>query len=317
DLEVEEINLKLAERELSKAQKDEKADYMDVEYSVTQAETALDKAEAELSSAEKELDRSRQLYESGVISKAEYDESLDNEKSKKDTYKLSEMELKIARQALADFDLDRNEKIAKLQGSIDIIKENLKKLQSKVDAATRADMDGRVVKLDIDKEILIYDVDQYVVNLQLSQQEALYIEEGMSAKVKIKGLEEKEYKGKVTEVDDVATDSKVNVKLSIDNADKDLKPGYAVEVKIDLNIKEQAVVVDFESIVQDRDGKKFVYYVKDNVARKVAVTTGIETDYEVEVLEGLIQGDRYVVNPPEDMQEKNSMKIWGWRYESK
>lgn len=317
DLEVEEINLKLAERELSKTMKAEKADHMDVVYAVTQSEAAFDKSEAELSSAQRELDRARQLFESGAISKAEYDEAVDNEKNKKDACKLSEMELKIARQALEDFDLDRNEKLFKLQSNIDIIKENLKNLQYKVDAATRADIDGRVVKVDTDKEILIYDIDQYVVNLQLSQQEALYIEEDMSAKVKIKGLEEKEYKGKVTEVDDVATDSRVNMKISIDNADKDLKPGYAVEVKIDLNIKEQTVVVDFESIVQDRDGKKYVYYVKDNVARKVAVTTGIETDYEVEVLEGLIQGDRYVVNPPEDMQEKNSMKIWGWRYESK
>ncbi|HWQ30048.1 MAG TPA: hypothetical protein VN549_03570, partial [Negativicutes bacterium] len=119
DLEVEEINLRLAERELAKVLSDKKADYMDVEYSATQAETALENAEAELSSAKKELGRALQLFESGAISKAEYDEALDNEKSKQNAYKLSEMELKIARQALEDFDLDRNEKIAKLQGSID------------------------------------------------------------------------------------------------------------------------------------------------------------------------------------------------------
>lgn len=324
ELEVEEINLKLAERELAKTIKNEKSDYMDVEYTYKQAEIALASAEAVLASAQKTLSSDKQLFESGAISKTKYEESVDNEKSKKNDFLLKEMELKRAFQTLADFDLDKDEQIYKLQSNINIIKENIKRLKVKVDSDTRADIDGRVVKLDVEDEILIYDINEYIVNLQLSQQDSLYIEEGMRAKIKVRGMEEKEYKGTVLSVDDVAiapagggTGSKINVKIRIDNPDKSIKAGYAVDVKIELNIKAGAVVVDYESIVQDKDGKKFIYYVKSDVARRVAVSTGIETDFEVEIIEGLIQGDRYVVNPPEKMQDKNSMKIWGWRYESK
>jgi HlyD family secretion protein len=165
---------------------------------------------------------------------------------------------------------------------------------------------------------------KHMVNIQLKQQEALHIKEGMKAKVKVKGLDEKEYEGTVMDVDDVALSSesggkgsKVNVEISIDNPNERIKIGYEVEVKIELSIKNEAVVVDFESIMQDKDGKKYIYFVKDNRAQRRPVSTGIETSFEVEIIEGIIQGDKYVVNPPEEMQEKSSMKIWGWRYESK
>lgn len=314
---LEEINLKLAERELSKALKDEKTDFLDVEYSYKQAEIAAASAKAELSTAQKTLESDKQLFETGAISKIKYEESLDNAKSKGNELLLKEMELNRARQSLADFNPDKDEQIYKLQSNISIVKENIKNLQSKVDADSRANIDGKVVKLDIEDEILIYDLSRYIVNIQLKQQDALYIKEGMKAKLKVKGMDEKEYKGTVFDVADVAAGSKINVKISIDDPDDSIKIGYAMNVKIDLNIKMEAVVVDFESIVKDNDGKKYIYFVKNDLARKIPVTTGIETDFEVEIIEGMIQGDRYVVNPPEKMLKVSSMKIWGWRYESK
>ena len=321
---VEEINLKLAERELAKAQKDEKADLKDVQYSYKQAEIALASTKAELSAAQNTLASDRLLFENGAISRSKYEESMENERNKENEFLLKEMELDRAYQSLVNFDLNKDEKIFKLQSNISIIKESIKNLESKVDADTKADIDGRIVKLEVLDEILIYDISRYIVNIQLKQQDALYMKEGMKAKIKVKGMDEKEYKGTVFEVDDVATTStsggkgsRINVKISIDNPDDSIKIGYDVEVKIDLSIKAEAVVVDFESIVQDNDGKKYIYYVKNNVARKVAVTTGIETSFEVEIIEGMIQGDQYVVNPPEEMQDLNSMKLWGWRYESK
>ena len=304
-LNLEEINLKLAERELSKALKDEKSDLLEVEYSYKQAEIALASAKAELSTAQKNLASDKLLFETGAISRAEYEAALENERSKENEFLLKELELNRASQAFADFDLDRDEKIYKLQSNITVIKENIRSLQAKLAENTAAAIDGRVVKLDAEDEILIYDVSAYNVNLQLRQQDALYIKEGMTAKIKVGGMEEKEYKGKVLDIGEVAVDSRTNVKITIDNPDENIKPGYEVEVKIDLNIKNEAVVVDYQSIVQDKDGKKFIYYVKNNIARRVAVTTGIETDFEVEILEGVIQGDRYVVNPPEKMQNEN------------
>lgn len=332
-LTVEEINLKLAERELSKVLKNEKADKEDVEYAYKQAEIAYTDAKAELEAAQNSLDGDKLLFEKGAISKNEYTESQKAARSQENKLVLKAMELDRAAQSLANFGLDKDEQVFKLRSNISLIQENINNLKSKVDAETRANIDGRIVKLEVEKdqypsaensEILIYDMSKHIVNIQLKQQEALYVKEGMIAKLKVKGLDEKEYDGTVIDVDDVALasanggkGSRVNVKLAIDNPDERIKVGYDVEVKIKLSMKTEAVVVDFESIIQDNDGKKYIYFVEDNVARKRPVTTGIETSFEVEITEGIIQGDRYVVNPPEEMQEKSSVKIWGWRYESK
>ncbi|HYF74970.1 MAG TPA: efflux RND transporter periplasmic adaptor subunit, partial [Candidatus Nitrosocosmicus sp.] len=289
------------------------------------------KSEAE--AARNSLASDKQLFEKGAISKLQYEESQKNARAMENKVLLKAMELERASQTLASFDLDKDEQIFKLKSNISLIQQNIGNLKSKVDADTRANIDGRVVKLEVEKEqypseenaeILIYDMSRYVVDIQLKQQEALYVKEEMKAKIKVKGLDEKEYEGTVIDVDDVALTSsgggkgsRVRVRIGIDNPDDRIKIGYDVEVKIDLSVKTEAVVVDFESIIQDNDGKKFIYCVEDNVAKRRPVDTGIETSFEVEITEGIIQGDRYVVNPPEEMQEKNSVKIWGWRYESK
>ncbi len=332
-LSVEEINLKLAERELAKALKNEKTDKKDVEYSFKQAEIAYADARTELEAAKNSLLADKLLFEKGAISGSQYIESQKNVRNHENKVTLKATELDRASQSLSSFDLNKDEQIFKLRSDISLIQQNISNLKSKVDADTRANIDGRIVKLEVEKDqypsqdnsqILIYDMSKHMVNVQFKQQEALYIKEGMKARIKVKDLDEKEYEGTVVHVDDVAltsvsggTGSRVNVKISIDNPDEKIKIGYDVEVKIDLSIKDEAVVVDFESIIQDNDGKKYIYFVKDNLAQRRPVSTGIETSFEVEITEGIIAGDRYVLNPPEEMQEKSSMKIWGWRYESK
>lgn len=332
-LSIEEINLKLAERELSKALKNEKVDKKDVEYSYKQAEMALADANVELTAAQDLLSADKLLFEKGAISKSQYEESQKNVRSLENKKSLRAMELDRAAQSFSNFDLDKDEQVYRLRSNISLIQQNISNLKSKVDAESRANIDGRIMKLEVEKDqypasdnsqILIYDMSRHIVNIQLKQQEALYVKEGMKVNIKVKGLDEKEYTGTVIDVDDVAMastgggkGSKVNVKIGIDNPDERIKIGYDVEVKMDLSIKEKAVVVDFESIIQDNDGKKYIYFVEDNLARRRPVVTGIETSFEVEITEGIIQGDKYVVNPPEEMQEKSSMKIWGWRYELK
>lgn len=322
-LSVEEINLKLAERELSKVLNNGKLDKKDVLYSNKQAEIVYADAKAELEDSQRLLEADKLLYEKGAISRKQYEDSLKNVRSKDNALALKTMELNRAAQTLDNFDLDKDDQIYKLRSNISLIQENIKNLRSKIDADSRADIDGRVVKLEDKEEILIYDMSRHIVNIQLKQQDSLYVKEDMKAEIKVKGLNEKKYTGTVIDVDEIALTpadggtSKVNVKISIDHPDEDIKIGYEVEVKIDLSIKPEAVVVDFESIIQDNDSKKYIYFVENDIARRRIVSTGIETSFEVEITEGIIEGDRYVVNPPPEMQEKNSMKIWGWRYESR
>jgi len=329
-LKVEEINLELARNELKKLQNNEKTDKSELEYNLKLAENALENARNALEKAKTKLSGDEKLYLSGAISKQEYQESLDSLKAHENTVLLKQMELERAVHSFENYELSKQDKIYELNAKIRLIEETISNLKSKIDADTRANIDGKVVKLEVQKDeypnkensqILIYDMSKYLINVKVRQRDALHIKEDMKAKVKVKGLDAKEYTGTIIDVEDVAfvssdsKEAKVEIKIQIDNPDDMLKTGYLAEVEIGVNIKPQAVVVNFESIVQDNDGNKYIYYVKDNMATKVPVKTGIESSFEVEILEGIIQGDKYIVNPPEDIQEKNSVKIWGWRYE--
>lgn len=332
-LNIEEINLKLAERELSKLLRNEGDDKKDVENSHKLAELAFEDAKANLETARSALVANELLLEDGAISKIQLEESEQNLRAKEYELALKTMELDRAYQSLSNFNLNKEEQIFELESNINLINENIGYLKSKVDAVTKSDIDGRVVKLEINQDmnpsqessqVLIYDMSKYIVNTQFKQQEVVYIKEGMKAKIKIKGIEEKEYNGIVVDVDQIATSSlhddstsKFNARIIIDDSDERIRMGYEAEVKVDLNIKPDAVVVNFEAIIEDRDGRKYIYFVENDIARRKAVSTGIETSFEVEITEGIIQGDRYVVNPTEKMQSKNSMKIRGWRYESR
>lgn len=332
-LKVEEINLDMARNDLKKVQSNEKIDKGDLEYSLTMAQNALENERAALSKAKLKYEGDKQLYEKGAISKHEYEDALESIKEHENSLMLKEMEWERAKHAFDNYELSKQDKIFELKGNIRLIEESINNLKSKIDADTRANIDGKVVKLEVEKDqyptednsqILIYDMSKYIINIQVKQKDAIYIEEGMKASIKVKGLEAKEYYGTIVDVDDVALfsaengkEARVRVRIEIDNPDDIVKIGYEAEVEIDLKIKPQAVVVDFESIVQDNDGKKYIYYVEENQATRVPVRTGIESSFEVEILEGIIQGDKYIVNPTEDIQGKNSVRIWGWRYEAR
>jgi len=84
-LSIEEINLKLAERELSKVLNNEQSDRKDVEYTYKQAEIDFNEVRSELEIAKSGMNADKILYEEGAISKSQYEESVKNLKDKENT----------------------------------------------------------------------------------------------------------------------------------------------------------------------------------------------------------------------------------------
>ena len=49
--------------------------------------------------------------------------------------------------------------------------------------------------------------------------------------------------------------------------------------------------------------KSYLFVIENNALKKKYIETGIETDFDVEVLSGLEEGDHYVKNPSETLKE--------------
>ncbi len=331
-LRLEEIDMELAEKELAGLTEGVNSEKKDLEFEIRKLRKELEVEVHALEELHQKHQRDKRMLESGIIAQESLDASANAVKKQESKISLLELELERLNDAYARQDKERQDKIYRLNRELEKIGENIKNLKKLKDIDTRAGIDGRLVKMDIsngeyptdeNSTILIYDFSKYTLVMDVKQRDAVHLRKGMTAEITLTGMEDKKYKGTVEEIDEIADNAnadgtaKIRTVVVIDNPDESIKVGYEAEVKLALNMKSEAVVVEYESIIQDKDDSKYIYYVHDNFAVKRPVRTGMDNGFYVEILEGIIAGDQYVLNPPEDMLEKSSVRIWGWRYEFK
>jgi len=59
----------------------------------------------------------------------------------------------------------------------------------------------------------------------------------------------------------------------------------------------------------ERPGAPFVFVVEDGRARRVGVKTGAVGAAKVEIVSGLEDGDRVIVDPPERLKDGDAVRI--------
>jgi HlyD family secretion protein len=93
----------------------------------------------------------------------------------------------------------------------------------------------------------------------------------------------------------------------MDPADIDLKIGMTGSADVVVAMKEAAVVVPFEAVVEKK-GKKYLFRVEDGKARLTEVRVGLTTEEDVEILEGIKTGDRVVIKGAEKLRDGQRVK---------
>lgn len=332
-LRAEELSLKAAKADLSNLLKSESKDKKDLSFAVTQAEIEYNNTLDEYNYAAIRCDDNQKLYAEGFISKEELDTGLRNLSKMKSTMNMLEMQLDKAKESLNNYADERQQQLDKQKSSIELIQMNIDNLNSKIDISTKALINGKVIRCKLqngqypsveDGKIEIYDLSHYVINTYIKQNEAVQVMEGQKAAIVITGLEQKTYLGTVVDIEDSATMNQsgskvpmVKIKIAIDEPDQNVKVGFETKVGLDLNIRTDVVAIDFQGIVEDYNGNKFVYLFKDSKVTRKPIKTGIEDGFWVEIIEGLIPGDQYILNPPERVQKESSFKLWSFGYELK
>jgi len=94
----------------------------------------------------------------------------------------------------------------------------------------------------------------------------------------------------------------------IDNDKHLLRPGMFVKVETIVAKKDSALVIPKEIILSKRRGKT-VYVVDKGAAFRRIISTGLENEKEVEVLEGLKAEDRLVIKGFETLRDRSKVKI--------
>jgi HlyD family secretion protein len=146
------------------------------------------------------------------------------------------------------------------------------------------------------------DVSEVYVKGKVDEADIAKVYIGQPARIRVESLKDKQYKGKVTKISPLGVEkdnvTTFEVRVSIQNPSGELKAMMTANAEIILEEKKGVVLIPETAVIYDKDRKTSVE-VPDPKAekgrRKVAVKTGISNGVRTEVLEGLQEGQKVVL----------------------
>lgn len=256
--------------------------------SISQAQTS---AKAVLDNAKAELARYQSLYESGAVS-----EQLLEQKELAYTNAVSQYQVSLAQ-------MDQG------QAMLDIARDNLN------NTALAAPITGVITARNIDPGemaspaapvLTIANVDQVIVKANLTESEIGKVHLNQKVQVEVASGVEQVFEGEITSINPAASEqSKVYpIEINIENPNHVLKAGMFARVTIELEKKENVMVLPKTALVNKEDGEtKIVYVTQKNTAKEEnwivkerEVQVGLEGEETVEILAGIKEGETVVIS---------------------
>src|SRR5271169_6802456 len=148
------------------------------------------------------------------------------------------------------------------------------------------------------------------IRLYVPQDAAIGVKPGVDAVVRVPEIPEHSFPGKVARIANALDPATRTLMTEIDvpNPDGELNPGTYCSVELKVPRRTPSLIVPAGAIVFGRDGIH-VLVVENGVAHSRKITEIRDLSTEVEVSDGVKQGDRVVITPPVDLEDGNKVKI--------
>ena len=161
-----------------------------------------------------------------------------------------------------------------------------------------------------DELVALERIDPLYLDFRLSERWLTKLKPGDSVAVTVDALPGQTFEGTI-----VALDPKVDVngravqlRATVPNPDRSLRPGLFARVDLDLDAREDAVLVPEAAIVLQEDGP-IVYRIEDGKALVTPVATGVRRDGRVEITQGLQAGATVVVNGHVRLRDQAQVEV--------
>lgn len=243
----------------------------------------LSQAQAQLSIARANLKRNEELLAQNFVAARVVDESR------------AALQVAEAQVDLAQARLQRMRITAPFDGTLGLRSINL----------------GQYVK-DGDELVNLEDTSKLTVDFRLPERYQNRLAPGQGVQVQLDALPGKRYDARVIAIDPLldANGRSISVRAEMPSAPGDgLRPGMFARVLIVFSVDERALVVPEEALVP-QGGRQFVYVLDEQgqgdarkrVSRRVEVELGVRRGAEVQITQGLKEGDTVVVAGQQRLQ---------------
>ena len=202
-------------------------------------------------------------------------------------FELSIRQQDVARQALLVENLQRREQELRLLSPVDGVVGTLAVAQRAAVAANQP-------------LLTVVDLSQLEVELQVPETYAQSMGPGMAADI---SWGEQRHAGKLTAISPEVQNGQVVARLRFDaGTPADLRQNQRVSVRIVLDARDNALMVARGPFLESGGGRS-AYVIRDGLAERTAIRTGASSLGEVEVLEGLREGDEIVISGTDSFKE--------------
>ena len=267
----------------------------------------LQKAELDTNAAKQEMDaqekvyKSRQdLYEQGALPRKELDQGLVDYTTARNQYEIAKKHL----DALQKFGNAQGIKGA--EGQLESAKGkylgaaaalSYSEIRSPIDGVVtdRPLYPGEMASAGIPL-LTVMDISRVVARAHIPQREVASLKIGDAASVIVPG-DNKPYEGKITVISPALDPNSTTVEVwaEFKNPEQRLKPGTSVQLSMVASTIPNALTVPTSSILTAPDGTTTVMIAgSDNRAHQKNVTVGVKQGDDVQILEGLKDGDKVV-----------------------
>ena len=266
----------------------------------------------QIENAVREKERIETLYNEGVVSLVELEETTEVIDRLNTQLQMAQNSYSQAARGLSQNMREKYEaEIEALLLSIDLLE------QSRQDGALYADIEGVVTELNTfegDKPsagmmlIELQDPTEKIVLVDFLMEDAIRIDSGMEAQVSDNQLEiymedlrvDQVYPKAFETVSELGVrENRQTVAIGLPASASDLDFGTQVETMVLVEPPREMLLVPMGAVIQ-KDGKSYVKVLENDEPVERQVTTGISVDKNIEITDGVIEGDRVLINYQED-----------------
>jgi len=260
---------------------------------VESARSSLFSAKASYEMKKSSFERRKKLYEKLLISKEEFE--------------ADKTDLRVA-------ELTFEERKANFKQAM----ENLDK------TIIRSPINGVVTRLNVEEGetvvtgtmnnpgtvlLVLSDLSQMEVECDVDESDIIGLKMGQLADITVDAFGDTVFKGHVVEISNSGRTSAMGtqeeitnfkVKVAFDNTNNRLRPGMSSSVDIISSERDSVLKVPIQSVVERGMGEKKkegVFVISDEMVHFISVETGIQSETEMEIIEGVKEGDEVVSGP--------------------
>jgi HlyD family secretion protein len=283
-------------------------DSADYEAQVLRAEAGIQRAAADLGENQRQVRLARDLAREKVLAE--------------DQLEASESRVKIAEAALSQAKADLAFASAQLQNTV--IRApfggTVVKKMAEVGESVAPIPPGVTISSASGAIVALADLDTLEVEADVAEANVAKLSADQPAEVVAEAFPDRRYKAVLRQVIPTAdrTKATVQVKVTILDKDKDLKPEMSARVTfvepqkaLAANTQAPPTVLAPKDAVVTRDGKSVVFEVIEGHVRQRMVETGGERQGQLTVRQGLAGGETLVTRPPATLKDGDPVRVKG------